>query len=206
MEKGNTKEQILAASLDLFSVKGFEATSIAQIADAVGLRKASLYSHFESKQDILDTLVDEITKEYEQHSIFVRADRSNPEFTAQKRNKTLEEIITEIKGQIRYIIHDPKISKVRKMLTIEQYQNGKLKSLQTKRSYEDILKYNLGQIRFLIQEGVLKDEDPEIMAAQLAWPISIWTNLCDREPEREAEAMELIDRHIRQFFRVYGKN
>lgn len=39
MEKGNTKEQILEASLDLFSVKGYEATSISQIADAVGLRR-----------------------------------------------------------------------------------------------------------------------------------------------------------------------
>ncbi len=91
------------------------------------------------------------------------------------------------------------------MLTIEQFQNDDLKKLQSKHSYEDILRYNLGQIRFLIGEGILKDEDPEIMAAQLAWPISMWTNLCDREPEREAEAMELMDRHIRQFFKVYGK-
>lgn len=59
MERRNTKEQILEAALDLFSVQGYEATSIAQIADAVGLRKASLYSHFAGKQDILDTLVDE---------------------------------------------------------------------------------------------------------------------------------------------------
>lgn len=43
------------------------------------------------------------------------------------------------------------------------------------------------------------------MAAQLAWPVSMWTKLCDREPEREAEVMELVDRHIRQFFRVYRK-
>ena len=64
MERGNTKEQILDAALDLFSVQGYEATSIAQIADAVGLRKASLYSHFASKQDILDTLVDELTRQF----------------------------------------------------------------------------------------------------------------------------------------------
>ena len=205
MEKGNTKEQILAASLDLFSVNGFEATSIAQIADAVGLRKASLYSHFASKQDILDTLVDELTKEFDQHSIFVRADWDNPAFTADKKGMTMEAIVDMVKGQIRYIIHDPRISKVRKMLTIEQFQNESLRKIQTKHSYEDILRYNTGLIRFLIREGILREDDPEIMAAQFAWPISMWTNLCDREPEREAEAMELMDRHIKQFFRVYGK-
>ena len=205
MEKGNTKEQILAASLDLFSVNGFEATSIAQIADAVGLRKASLYSHFASKQDTLDTLVDELTKEFDQHSIFVRADWDNPAFTADKKGMTMEAIVDMVKGQIRYIIHDPRISKVRKMLTIEQFQNESLRKIQTKHSYEDILRYNTGLIRFLIREGILREDDPEIMAAQFAWPISMWTNLCDREPEREAEAMELMDRHIKQFFRVYGK-
>lgn len=205
MEKGNTKEQILDVSLDLFSVRGYEATSISQIADAVGLRKASLYSHFANKQDILDTLVEELTREFDQHSIFATADWDDPEFTKGKKGRPVEAIIGEIKGQIRYIIHDPKISKIRKMLTIEQFQNEELKKIQSKHNYEDVLKYNLGQIRFLIREGILKDLDPEIMAAQLAWPISMWTNLCDREPEREAEAMELLDRHVRQFFRVYGK-
>ena len=54
MEKGNTKEQIIETALDLFSVYGYEATSISQIADAVGIYKASLYSHFANKQEILD--------------------------------------------------------------------------------------------------------------------------------------------------------
>ena len=60
MDRGNTKQEILEASLDLFSVQGFEATSISQIAGAVGIRKASLYSHFESKQAILDALVKDV--------------------------------------------------------------------------------------------------------------------------------------------------
>ena len=40
MDRGNTKQEILEASLDLFSVQGFEATSISQIAGAGGIRKA----------------------------------------------------------------------------------------------------------------------------------------------------------------------
>lgn len=38
----------------LFSVKGYEATSMAQISDAVGVRRASLYSHFHSKEEIME--------------------------------------------------------------------------------------------------------------------------------------------------------
>ena len=40
MEKSNTREEILEAALDLFAVNGYEATSISQLADAVGIRKA----------------------------------------------------------------------------------------------------------------------------------------------------------------------
>ena len=58
-------------------------------------------------------------------------------------------------------------------------------------------------MKHLIRQGVLADEDPEIMAAQLCLPISVWINLCDREPDREPEVMALVDRHIRQFFRLY---
>ena len=74
MDRGNTKQEILDAALELFSVQGFEATSIAQIAGAVGIRKASLYSHFENKQAILDALVQEVLEQYEEHSLFARAD------------------------------------------------------------------------------------------------------------------------------------
>ena len=150
-------------------------------------------------------MFENLKNEYNQHSIFARADWDDPAFTEDKKGMTLEAIGAMVKGQIRYNIHDPKISKVRKLLTIEQFQNDTLKRIQSKQSYEDVLKYNTGLIRFLIREGILKEEDPEIMAAQFAWPISMWMNLCDRETEREAEAMELIDRHIKQFFRVYGK-
>ena len=74
MDRGNTKQEILEAALELFSVQGFEATSVSQIADAVGIRKASLYSHFENKQAILDALVKNVLAQYGEHSIFARTD------------------------------------------------------------------------------------------------------------------------------------
>ena len=109
-----------------------------------------------------------------------------------------------ILGQIRYILHDPTIQRARKMLVIEQFQNPELAKLQTKQNYSDVLAYFTRLIQSLIRKGVLADDDPEIMAAQFCLPISVWINLCDREPEREKEVMALVEKHIRQFFRVYG--
>lgn len=48
-----TREGILEAAAQIFSQKGFHATSMNDIADAVHLQKASLYYHFKSKQEIL---------------------------------------------------------------------------------------------------------------------------------------------------------
>ena len=203
MERGNTKQEILEVSLELFSVQGFEATSISQIADAVGIRKASLYSHFGSKQAILDAIVKDVLERYGKHSIFARADW---EKDAANLPLTADEAVGMIQGQIRFILHDPAISRARKMLVIEQFQNMELAKLQTKQNYSDVLRYFTGLIKCLIQKGVLAEDDPEIMAAQFCLPISVWINLCDREPEREQEVMELVERHIRQFFRRYARS
>ena len=202
MERGNTKQEILEAALELFSVQGFEATSISQIAGAVGIRKASLYSHFESKQAILDALVKEVLEQYAAHSIFAKTDWGKD---SDNLPMTPDDSVQMIKGQIRYILHDPHISKARKMLVIEQFQNPELAKLQTKQNYSDVLEYFAGLIGQLIRQGVLAEDDSKIMAAQLCLPISVWINLCDREPEREQEVMELVEKHIRQFFKRYQR-
>ena len=205
MEKGNTRDEILEVALDLFSVNGYEATSISQIADAVGIRKASLYSHFSSKQDILDSVVDTVLKGYAEHSIFANADWDDPAFTKDKEGMNAEDAANMIQGQVRYIVHDSNISRGRKMLLIEQFRNKELAGLQTKMNYEDIIKYFEGMIRFLIRSNTLRDADTEIMAAQLSSPITVWINLCDREPDKEKEVMELVHKHVLQFFEVYAK-
>ena len=206
MDRGNTKQEILEAALDLFSVQGFEATSISQIASAVGIRKASLYSHFENKQAILDALVKDVLEQYEQNSIFARVDWNQSDDTEDKPALTPDAVAQMILGQIRYILHDPHISKGRKMLIMEQFQNPELAKLQTKQNYSDVLGYFTGLMKQLIRQGVLAEDDPEIMAAQFCLPISVWINLCDREPKLEPEVMKLVDRHIQQFFRVYQRS
>ena len=202
-EKNNTKQEILEAALDLFSTRGFEATSVSQIAEAVGIRKASLYSHFESKQEILDALIVLIDEQYERYSIFARADWNNTEFTAGNENISPDDVAKMITGQFRYIIHDSHVSRARKMLTIEQFGNRQLAEMQTKRNYTDVLRFFVGFTGFLIKNGKLKNGNEEAMAAQLCLPVSVWINLCDREPEREDEIVKLIEKHVKQFFETY---
>ncbi|MFC0447057.1 TetR/AcrR family transcriptional regulator [Rhodococcus jostii] len=55
----STPEEILDAAGELFTTKGFAATSTRQIAEMVGIRQASLYHHFPNKEEILAALLEE---------------------------------------------------------------------------------------------------------------------------------------------------
>lgn len=54
----DTKKEILDRALDLFAEHGFSATSMRQIAKAVGVRESALYHHFPSKESILERMLD----------------------------------------------------------------------------------------------------------------------------------------------------
>ncbi|WP_067979838.1 TetR/AcrR family transcriptional regulator [Nocardia caishijiensis] len=58
--RGTTpRAEILDAAAELFTTKGYANTSTRAVADAVGIRQASLYHHFAAKDDILDALLAE---------------------------------------------------------------------------------------------------------------------------------------------------
>ena len=62
-----TKQLILDHALKLFTYKGYEGASMDDIARAVGIRKASLYAHFDGKESIFSAIFDDILAEYERY-------------------------------------------------------------------------------------------------------------------------------------------
>ena len=59
--EGDARNRILDAAFAFFSEKGFTATSMRDIADAVGIKAASLYNHFAGKRELFDALVERET-------------------------------------------------------------------------------------------------------------------------------------------------
>jgi AcrR family transcriptional regulator len=51
--RGSTRERILDIALELFTDRGYDKTSLRDIAERLGTTKAALYYHFERKEDIL---------------------------------------------------------------------------------------------------------------------------------------------------------
>ncbi len=53
VDKEKRKEEIALATLEVFAEKGFEATSMSQIAKIVGIGKGTIYEYFESKEEVI---------------------------------------------------------------------------------------------------------------------------------------------------------
>ena len=64
-----TKERIIEEALTLFAEKGYQGTSVKNIADAVGIKDSSLYKHYKSEQEIFDTIVQEMSLRMERISL-----------------------------------------------------------------------------------------------------------------------------------------
>jgi len=62
LQSEQTRERIITAAMRLFVRKGFYATSIADLAEAVEMTKGALYHHFENKDAIFFAVIEAIRK------------------------------------------------------------------------------------------------------------------------------------------------
>lgn len=60
----DTQECIKEKALMLFAQKGFEGTSLSDIAKEVGIKKPSLYAHFKNKEDLFLGVIHKVTIDY----------------------------------------------------------------------------------------------------------------------------------------------
>lgn len=201
-----TKQRILDEALTLFSKKGYSAVSVGDIAEAVGIKAPSLYKHYKSKEDIFKAILREMEKSYEDRSAALKIDGANAEKDVKVYSEISEDSLENMARELfLYFLHDDSVSKFRRMLTIEQFENPKLASMLSKRYADAPLSYQAAVFAGLTKEGPLKGEAPDIMALQFYSPIYLLLTVCDRQPERENEVLSMLECHIRQFSKLYSK-
>src|ERR1044071_5833380 len=59
VEARDTRTRIQAVALELFAEHGYDATSLREIAERLGVTKAALYYHFKSKEDIVRSFTED---------------------------------------------------------------------------------------------------------------------------------------------------
>ena len=201
----DTKQRILLEALRLFSKRGYDAISVEQIASAVGIKAPSLYKHYKSKKDIFDAIFEDTAKRYEEfiQTISIPVTDSKHDVVVFE-NITAEDLVQKVKSLIEYSLHDEYISKFRKMMTIEPFRSPELSKLYSDRYVNQIQNYHTDLFTKMIEAGVLKKEDPCILAMVYDAPILVMLSECDRHPEKEEECIKKLEDHVRLFYRTYS--
>lgn len=206
MNFSSTKERIIYESLRLFSEKGYDGVSMREIAAAVEIKAASLYAHFQGKEAILQGIIDTVSARYENQAMELSLDGKNPEADAAVYAGITPEGIKLIGKQFfLFSIHDEYTKMYRKLLTMEQYKSPEIAKILSNEYFDGPLIYQKQMLGLIAKQAGIKDGDYEVMALNFFGPIFMLITLCDREPNREAEALDLLERHVNQFMSVYLK-
>ncbi|MBP3241880.1 MAG: TetR/AcrR family transcriptional regulator [Oribacterium sp.] len=191
----STKERILEAALTLFAENGYDGTSVEQIANFVGIKAPSLYKHYKGKEDILNALIDSAEERYE----VMFGSEKNIGKVPQSR----EEFIKVTMERILFTMRDPIIRKTRMLLVQEQFRNERISEVTTRHQLDGIHRMFAKIIKGMMDEGIVIDDDPELLAVELTAPAVLQIARSDRQPQYEKESMEYIEKHLRHFCKVY---
>lgn len=191
-----TKEKILDEALISFVENGYKGTNLRDFAAGMGLSKSALYSHYESKEAIWNALIDKMEKYYDSRF-------GSPEHLPETP-KTVEEFYSLVMQMVSFTIHDEKIILTRKLLLTEQFHNDRIKKLATEHFIKGTKVIFQNIFEKMMENGLIKKEDPDILAFVFTSPVTALIHYCDREPEKESEIMRQIEEYVKHFIRTYG--
>ncbi|GAA1107778.1 TetR family transcriptional regulator [Kribbella jejuensis] len=106
-----TRAAIQRVALELFTKKGYEATSLREIADELGIQKPSLYYHFKGKEDILRALLDERGDEAEQLLEWISRQPQRPELIRAAVLRWVQSFSAEKLRGIRFLSANPLVAR-----------------------------------------------------------------------------------------------
>ena len=192
----DTKARILAAALELFSKNGYAGTNIRELTASLGLGKSSMYRHFSSKEEIWNTLLDEMIAYYT--SRFGSPEHLPPV------PESPEELIGMTMRMVDFTVHDEKIVMTRKVLAMEQFRDDRARELASRHFLTGLTAMFTPIFSGMMDKGLLRRDDPEMLAFAYTAPISALIHLCDREPEKTPEALAGIEAFCRHFIKTYG--
>ena len=120
--------------------------------------------------------------------------------------ESLEDLVALTMRMAEFTIHDEKVVMTRKVLTLEQFRDVRARELATKHFLTGLTEMFTHVFTGMMEKGLLRRDDPRMLAFAYTAPISALIHLCDREPEKTEEAMAQIEAFSRHFIKTYGED
>jgi len=158
-EKEARKTQIKNVASGLFQKKGFEATTMEEIAQICELSKASIYSYYKSKDDLFYSIIEPEMKKFSNHITKMANNLKEP----------VDKIIGNIFGAaFKHYDQNPAVYQLLWKTDIHMLPPDKIERL------ENILRSNVSDMEKIIQrgmeQGIFRQIDTK-QAAMIVWSL-----------------------------------
>lgn len=150
-----TKLQILNVARGLFAKNGYDAVSIRDIGHIVGIRESSIYYHFKNKQEIFNSLIEQINRVMDGIKSTFMQQLSN----VQKVGK--DEFIFTGWMYIEKFLLSTEIYETISMLQIEKQRNQSALNCYQKVMFELPIEHQNNVFQAMKEKGLLRKEEEE---------------------------------------------
>ncbi|GLY14584.1 TetR/AcrR family transcriptional regulator [Kineosporia rhizophila] len=151
---GNDQATVLRTAVELFNRRGYDATSMGDLAKELGLTKAAIYHHVESKEQLLiaalDDALDELT------AVVEEATRPGAEGTAYARLRAVVRRSVEV-----LMAHQPSVTL---LLRVRGNSEVEVAALQRRRRLDEQLAELVSEA---VREGSLRADLPPSLVSRL---------------------------------------
>ncbi len=198
MTSMTVKEKILHVALDFFSQKGYNATTLDEIAEAAGMKAPNIYNYFKDKEDILRNIPLIADEPYQG---LIGYDQKMPIWIHNG-----DELKQFTKYHVNHTMTNETIVKLRRLCTIEQFKYDGITEKTSKHQYDLINALYERLFNEMIDKGSMKPGDPKVRALQYSAPITLLIQLYDRAPDRSDEVEKMLEDHLNTFIEAYCVN
>ncbi|WP_309500283.1 TetR/AcrR family transcriptional regulator [Sulfurovum sp.] len=196
LSKGSkTKDKILKTALQLFSVKGYSATTVRDISGAMNVKQSALYNHFKNKDDILETLVRELTSSA---IVTLFADKESSELHRQGKS-----LLMSIATTFKLIGFDGPNEALLKLLMQEIYRNERIREIYNEYFYQENVKKLSGIFFAMMQNEMIKSSDPLLLANEFFSPLFFYqmqVSLLKLDKKSTSSVVSLFEKHVDYFW------
>lgn len=190
----DTKRLICERALEVFAEKGYAATTMRDVAAAVGMRDASLYSHYPSKQAIFDAAVEHQLDRLTQ-ALRSRRALAHPADDASAYLADGPALTEVVLASYEPFFADADIVRLRRVLEGARHTDPRCNKLYRTVFVERPLELQRAIFSRLVEAGLFSPCDVDLAARQFHGPVFL--ALCEDMPWPQARG--LVERHLDAF-------
>ena len=190
-----TKDKILKTSLKLFSAKGYKATTVRDIAGVMGVKQSALYNHFKNKDEILETLISNLTSSA---IVTLFDDRNSQELYRQGKA-----LLSSIATTFKLLSFDGQNEALYKLLMQELFRNAQIREIYNEHFYQENVKKLSGLFFGMMQDDIIKSSDPLLLANEFFAPLFFYQmqiTLLKLDKKSTSSVVSMFEKHVDLFW------